>query len=121
MSMVKELLMIMLVYFSGEWISQVTGILLPGNVIGMILLLFLLMVNIIKLEQIAKISALFLNNLTLFFIPAGVGIMVHYHLLEGIVVPFMTIIVVSTFLVMIITGYAVEIMQRMVNNGSDHK
>ena len=120
MSLLRELAIIMIIFYCGEWISHLSGILLPGNVIGMILLLLLLLFNVLKLSQIEKISTLFLNNLTLFFIPAGAGIIIHYHWLEGIVFPFLGINIVSTFLVMLITGYTIEMFQRKVQNGSDN-
>ena len=54
---------------------RIVGIPLPGNIIGMVLLLALLCLKILKPEQISGVSSFFLNYLALFFLPPSIAIM----------------------------------------------
>ena len=59
----------------GEFLHRIVGVPLPGNIIGMVILLALLCSKIIKLEQIAEVSGFFLKYLPLFFLPPSIAIM----------------------------------------------
>lgn len=121
MNIIKELSIILGILFTGEFINKFFGLVLPGNVIGMMILFFLMVFGIVKLKDIEKVSDFLLNNLTLLFIPAGVGIMKHYNLLQGKIIEFLIVVIVSTVLVMVFTGYIVQISQRVIKNGSNNK
>ncbi len=121
MDIIKELVIILAILFSGELINKTFGLILPGNVIGMLILFLLLLTGLVKLQQLERVSDFLLNNLTIFFIPAGVGILKYYPLLAGKIVPFLIVVVLSTLIVMIFTGYVIEISQRMVKNGHSDK
>lgn len=120
MDILKELSIIFGILFVGEFINKFFALVLPGNVIGMMLLFFLMLSGVIKLKDIEKVSDFLLNNLTVLFIPAGVGIMKHYNLLQGKVIEFILVVFVSTVLVMVFTGYIVQISQRVIKNDRDN-
>lgn len=70
-----QLAVIFAICLAGEFLHRIVGIPLPGNIIGMVLLLALLCLKIIKPEQISGISSFFLNYLALFFLPPSIAIM----------------------------------------------
>lgn len=70
-----QLAVIFAICLAGEFLHRIVGIPLPGNIIGMVLLLALLCLKIIKPEQISGVSSFFLNNLALFFLPPSIAIM----------------------------------------------
>lgn len=121
MNIIRELSIIFGVLFMGEFINKFFSLVLPGNVIGMLILFLLMLSGVIKLKDIEKVSDFFLNNLTFFFIPAGVGIMKHYSLLQGRIIEFLIIVILTTVLVMVFTGHLVQISQRVIKNGSNNK
>ncbi|MCF0224762.1 MAG: CidA/LrgA family protein [Fibrobacter sp.] len=59
----------------GEILHQVVGIPIPGNILGMVILLLLLCSKIITPEQISGVAGFFLNHLALFFLPPSIAIM----------------------------------------------
>ena len=67
--------------FVGEIISRGLSIPVPGNVIGMALLFLALVTGVVPLGSIKEASELLLSHMALFFIPAGVGVMVYFDLL----------------------------------------
>lgn len=84
----------------------------PGNVIGMLLLLFCLCTGIIKLDSVEEVGNFLLDHLAFFFLPAGVGLMTCFSILKGNWAGFIIIIFISTLVVMIITGITVQILIR---------
>lgn len=96
----------------GELISRLSGLPVPGPVIGMVLtpLSFLVKDNLIN--RVRPSAGVLLANLSLLFVPAGVGIMRHGQrfLNEGVAI--MIALVVSTVIAMIVTAYVIILMQK---------
>lgn len=70
-----QLAVIFAICIAGEFLHRIMGVPLPGNIIGMVLLLILLCTKVIKPEQISGVSSFFLNHLALFFLPPSIAIM----------------------------------------------
>ena len=73
--LVGQFLLLVGLYYTGTELVRVTGVPLPGNLVGMLLLLGLLKLGIIKLDHVQDAAALLLQHLNLFFIPLAVGLM----------------------------------------------
>lgn len=103
----------------GMWIQQYFKLVVPGSVIGLLLLFILLTFNIIPEKWIAEGASFMTKHLILFFIPATVGMMNYYHLFAGKGFLLVIITVVSSLLVLIISGYVSEkiALKRGVKNG----
>ena len=78
----------------------------------MVLLLVLLKTKVIKLEQIEQVADFFLDNITFFFIPAGVSILVSYKYLEGNFTSGLILIFTTTLIVMAVASGVAEILSR---------
>src|SRR5699024_12575346 len=101
------------IYFLGNWIQDTFSLVIPGSVIGMIILFILLLTNLIKVSWIKKGATFVVNNLVLFFIPATVGIINYFELFNGNVFLLIVIVLFSTLLVMSSSGVTSQlIMQR---------
>lgn len=92
------------IYLIGNWIQVALNLFIPGSVIGMMLLLVFLLTNIIKVTWIEAGAKLIINHLTLFFIPATVGIMNYFSLFKGNGFLLILIVLLSTALVMAVSG-----------------
>lgn len=121
MKILRQLLTILIICIVGEVLNKVVHIPLPGSIIGMILLFVLLLLGIIKLKMIEDISKFLLDHLAFFFIPAGVGLIAYVGILKKNLLPILVICFVTTFLVMIITGWTVQIIKRKLNNSNELK
>lgn len=84
------------------WISQIIESILPfpfpASVIGMIVLLILLLVRVMKTEQIKDVSDFLLSNLGFFFIPSASSLMNYFDVIRENLLPFFVICMVSTIL-----------------------
>ena len=73
--LLAQLCLIMGVYAAGCALASVLPITLPGNILGMVLLLVLLGTHILKTKYISEACDYLIDNMSVFFIPAGVAIM----------------------------------------------
>ena len=112
MKTLNQLAIILGLWALGEYISSfIQGVVvIPGSIIGMILLFILLKAKVIKLESINEVSNFFLDNMAIFFIPAGVSLIKSLDLISDNVFVLLITIFISTIIVMYVTGKLVDIM-----------
>ena len=80
----------------------------PGNVVGMALLLAALMVGMIRLEWVTEAAELLLTHMALLFVPVGVAVMLYFDLLAREWLPIVAATVLSTFVVIAVTGHVTQ-------------
>ena len=108
MKLFREAIIIFGIYLLGVLITDITGVPIPGNVIGMVILFLLLYLKVIKVEQISTISNFFLEHLAFFFIPAGVGLISSFSVIKNIWLQLLIVCFVTTAITMICTGLVVQ-------------
>lgn len=89
----------------GELVVMVTGLKLPASIIGMLLLTLLLQLRIVKLEWVRGLTDFLIANLGFFFVPPGVALMLYFDLIRAEIVPIVAATVLSTILVLLVTGH----------------
>lgn len=112
MKLLRELLIILSIYFIGQLISTSLHLPVPGNILGMLILLILLISNKLKLSQIETVSNFFLDHLAFLFIPACVGLMTSIYVIKDSWYKVLIVIVVTTIVIMISTGHIVQFLSR---------
>ncbi|MFD1336411.1 CidA/LrgA family protein [Oceanobacillus iheyensis] len=105
-------LLLIFLYQMGTWIHDFLNLTLPGSVIGMMLLFVLLSTGLVKPSWVDKGALLLVKHLPLFFIPATVGIISFLHLFAGSGIFLIAIIIVSTALVIVISGHVSQWLVR---------
>lgn len=63
------------IYRASCWFVDLTGLPVPGNVVGVAGLFTLLCLGVVKLEHVAGAADFLLRHLVFFFIPITVGLM----------------------------------------------
>ena len=112
LTLFKEIIIILAIYSIGEGLVYLLDTKFPGSVVGMLLLLSALHLKWIKVDDIRMVSSFLLGYMPLFFIPAGVSVMVTYTLMDGFYLQIIAITTVSTILVMGLTAYVVQYFVR---------
>lgn len=102
--MVKQCSVIFGSLAAGEFIAWVLGIPIPGSIIGMLLLTFLLQKKIVKLDTVKGISRFLVSNMGFFFVPPGVALMLYFDVIAAQWLPITVATVVSIMLVLVVTG-----------------
>lgn len=95
-----------------DWLSRRFSLPLPGNVIGAIALFALLSVGAVRLSWVERGGDLMLKHLSLFFVPAAVGVLRHRATLRPALVEIAIVLIVTTALAMLTTGLAAERLAR---------
>ncbi|MDY7117272.1 CidA/LrgA family protein [Halomonas sp. SSL-5] len=98
--------------FLGELLARGLTMPIPGPVIGMVILLAGLMVRGKVPSSLRLTGEGLLNYLTLLFVPAGVGLMVHFALIGRDLLPIVVTLVVSTALTLAATAWALDRLNR---------
>ena len=114
--MLNSVFLIFLFQLIGELVQKVLELNIPGPVIGLILLLTSLLLSkkydhkLIKNLKINLINSAenLVHYIPLFFLPVGVGVVMHLSFLEGILVKVLFIIVFGTLITLAITGLLME-------------
>ncbi len=91
----------------GEVLSYFLKLPVPGPVLGMALLLGLLMVRPATIDRLRPTSLELLKHLSLLFVPAGVGVMLHVARIGKEWLPIVVALVVSTALAIAVTALVV--------------
>ncbi len=97
-----------LLLFLGNAVQDIFQLSIPGSVLGMLFLFFLLKSGIVKLDWIKEGTSLLLKHLTLFFIPVTVGFMEYLDLFSGRGILLLVVTILSTALVMGLSGFVSE-------------
>lgn len=122
MKIFKQLLIILSINFLGEFLSNFLSLPLPGSIVGMLILLILLFTQLLKPDDIAETADFLLNNMAFFFIPAGVGVLVSYTFLSGSYFESVASIVLSTVVVMLVTGGVTQfLVKKETKNGEANR
>ncbi|UOD49700.1 CidA/LrgA family protein [Orrella daihaiensis] len=103
--------LLLLYQVAGEVIARLFGLDLPGPVLGLMLLWPSLWVQWIR-ERVAAVAGFLLSNLSLLFIPVGVGVILHLELLSTIWWQIAVALLASTILGLITTVVLLRVLIR---------
>ena len=117
--MVRGFACLLFFQFLGEGVVRLLHLPLPGNVVGMALLLAALGVGLVKVEWIQEAAELLLGNMALLFVPAGVGVMAYFGLVARAWLPIVVATLLSSVAVLLVTGWSATLLQRRQEGDGD--
>ena len=110
--MLQGLVILLVFQFAGDFLSELLNLPIPGDVVGMALMLLALISGVVKEESLHQAADLLLSYMALLFVPAGVGVMLYFDLISREWVPIVVGTVFSTFAVMAVTGWTEKWLER---------
>ncbi|MFT9820550.1 CidA/LrgA family protein [Lysinibacillus sp. NPDC056185] len=99
-------------YYMGVGIVALLHVPLPGSVIGLLLLALSLNFKIIKVEYIQDGAGFLIGVLTLFFIPATVGVIDYPELFSTTGLLIMLAVIASTLISIYVTGLLSQMVEK---------
>lgn len=102
---------------AGEAIARLADLPIPGPVLGMALLLAALLVRGRASESIAACADGLAKHLSLLFVPAGTGVMLHIAQIEAEWKPIAVALVVSTVLAIVAAALTFQWLARRQERG----
>lgn len=112
MKYLKQFCIILLISALGEGLRFLLPLPIPASVYGLILMLAALMTGVLKPEQVQDAGDFLVEIMPVMFIPAGVGLLTSWSTLQPIWVPVVVITVLTTVIVMIVTGHVTQFVIR---------
>lgn len=119
MQFLKQLSLITSFYIIGELFSFlikqiIPNILIPGSLLGMLLLFLLLILKVIKYEWISSVGDFFINNMAFFFIPSVVSLLAYFDIIKPILGKLIIILFVSFCITFISVGFSAKITLNLI-------
>ena len=110
--MIEWLTILAACQLAGEALTKAAQLPVPGPVCGMAFLFIGLLFYGRVPEGLGKVADALLLNLSLLFVPAGVGIMLHFKLLAGDWLPLSAALILSTLLTIGVTASLMAFLSR---------
>lgn len=104
MKFIYQFSIILSITFLGEVVYSIIPLPIPASIYGLLIMLFCLQTKIVKLEKVKETGGLLLDIMPLMFIPAGVGLLTVWQEVTDILLPLITIVILTTVIVMVVTG-----------------
>ena len=113
MKYIKQFSIIITVSFLGEVLHALLPLPIPASIYGLVLMFLALCFKLIKVEDVKTTSYFMIEIMPMMFIPAAVGLLTSWNVIQSNLIAYVLITVVSTFLVMVISGHITQVMIRM--------
>jgi putative effector of murein hydrolase LrgA (UPF0299 family) len=110
--MLKSIIILFACLLLGNAINHVTGLPLPGAVIGLLLLLAILIWRRGPDQPLKQTSDFLLQNMMVLFLPASLGLMTQFPVLRQNAVAIGIAIIASTLIGMAVTAVIMQILAR---------
>ncbi|WP_035767930.1 CidA/LrgA family protein [Butyrivibrio sp. NC2002] len=104
MKYLKQFLIILAVSLLGEICKTLLPLPIPASIYGMVFMFTFLLTGVIKLDQVRETGKFLIEIMPVMFIPAGVGLMSSWNVLQPVLFPVSVITVITIFTVMGATG-----------------
>ncbi len=110
--MLGALTVLLVFQLAGEIIVQFAGLPIPGPVIGLLLLFIALCVRGGLAAPLRDTANGILQHLSLLFVPAGTGVMVHFSRVSGEWLPILAAVIISTALAIAVSALVMRALTR---------
>ena len=117
MKYLKQFLIILAISLVGEVLKALLPFPIPASIYGMVLMFILLLTGIVKLDQVRDAGKFLIEIMPVMFIPAGVGLMASWNVLQPVLIPVSIITVITIFTVMGATGLVSQFIIRRSKRG----
>lgn len=117
MKYMKQFLLILCISFLGEGLKELLPLPIPASIYGLLLLFAALELHVIRLEAVRETGRFLIEIMPFMFIPAAVGLIESWDALKEICIPVVVILVVSTVVVMAVSGRVTQFVIRKSKRG----
>ena len=112
MKWLKQTAIILIITFLGEVLHALLPLPIPAGIYGIVIFFIALETGVVKLKQVMDAGVFFIDIMPVMFIPAAVGLMKSMDILRPTWVSFLIIVVLTTAVVMGVSGLVTQWMLR---------
>ena len=121
MKYIRQFGIILLITFIGEIMHELIPIPVPAGIYGIVLLFTGLKTGIVPLSEVKDASKFLIQIMPLRFIPAAVGLIDTWEVLSPSWLQFVIVTVVTTVVVMAVSGLATQAVIRLRSRKAENK
>ena len=114
MGFLNAVTILLLFQLAGEVSVLLLELPIPGPVVGMFLLLAALLMRKRTYLPLESTAHAMLRHLSLLFIPAGVGVVIHFAQIGDEWVPILVSLLVSTFITLVVTAFSMRLLNHLL-------
>lgn len=112
-----QLIIIVAISQLGELLNKIIPLPIPASIYGMIILFTALCTGVIKLSAVKECGKFLISIMPLLFVPAAVGLIESWGIMQDFLLETIAIVVVSTILVTAFAGHATELIIKHSKKG----
>lgn len=99
----------------GELLNRLIPLPIPASIYGMVILFTALCTGLIKLSAVRETGKFLIYIMPMMFIPATVGLLESWSIMQDFLTAIIVISLVSTVLVMVLTGHVTQLIIKLKN------
>lgn len=119
MNYIRQLGVLIACCVAGDALSILLHGALPGNVLGLTLLLLLLIFGPVRLDHVEHTADFLLQNMAFFFLPACLGVLEIFAQIKSEILAMLAVCVLTTLCTAAATAFTVHIVFRLQNRESE--
>ena len=117
----KQFGIILMISFLGEILHECIPLPIPASIYGIVILFVCLEFKIFPVSAVRETGMFLIEIMPLLFIPAAVGLLSSWEILKPAWVEYLIITVVTTLVVMVVSGWVTQIVIRRAKRGAVEK
>ncbi|EJF32414.1 MULTISPECIES: CidA/LrgA family protein [Enterobacteriaceae] len=120
----RAFVLIYLCLYAGIFVAALLPIVIPGSIIGMLILFVLLSLQILPAKWVKPSCHLLIRYMALLFVPIGVGVMQYYDVLKAQFGPVVVSCLISTLVVLVIVSWSSHLVhgeRKVIGEGEAEK
>lgn len=117
MKYIKQFAIIAFISLIGECLNHLIPLPIPASIYGVVIMFICLETKIIPLDAVRDVGKFLFSVMQIMFIPATVGLIDIWDVFVPNWIAYTVIIIVSTFLVMLISGKATQLIIHLTAKG----
>ncbi|MGX7174214.1 CidA/LrgA family protein [Enterococcus ratti] len=116
MKLFQEFFIVLFFSVLGEGVRSFAHLPIPGSILGILFLFLAFEMRILKPENLGTTGDFLLNNLTILFVPAGVGLLDYFGDIATIWPILLGAVVICSIATMVIAGKTAEWIEKLLQN-----
>ena len=121
MKYVKQFGIILLVSLVGELLNFLLPLPVPASIYGLVMMFLCLITGLIKLDDVHDTACFLIEIMPIMFIPPAVGLMASWDVIQANLLAYIVIAVVTTIVVMGVSGLVTQGVLRKGKKGAEQE
>ena len=120
MRYLRQFCIILVIAFAGDMLHSILPFPVPGSIYGIVIMLVLLCSRIMPLSAVKETGKFLVEIMPVMFVPAAVGLIESWDIIRGSILPYAMVTLVSTVLVMAVSGLVTQAAVKSGNMKRDN-